>query len=108
MRCACRKLVTLEMRFGGNFPSEPPFVRVVSPRFAFHTGHVTVGGSICMAELTSHAWQPTFSIPLVLEMIHQQMLDGNGQLDPHRAHLPYSMEEAVRAFKRVASQHGWG
>ena len=48
--------VKLEVRFDGGFPSSPPFVRVITPRFAFHTGHVTIGGSICMAELTSSGW----------------------------------------------------
>jgi hypothetical protein len=31
-------------------------VRVIRPRFAFHTGHVTVGGSICIELLTSSGW----------------------------------------------------
>jgi ubiquitin-conjugating enzyme E2 Q len=47
--------VLLEIRFPPDFPWQPPFIRVVAPRFAFHTGHVTVGGSICMELLTS-AW----------------------------------------------------
>jgi len=40
--------VELEMRFSEHYPFRPPFVRVVRPRFKFHTGHVTIGGSICM------------------------------------------------------------
>eukprot|EP00900_Chrysochromulina_parva_P013447 jgi/Chrpa1/22102/Chrysochromulina_OHIO_Genome00025750-RA len=35
-----RAVVELEVLFGDDFPASPPFVRVVSPRFAFHTGHV--------------------------------------------------------------------
>ena len=31
-------------------------MRVIRPRFAFHTGHVTVGGSICIELLTSSGW----------------------------------------------------
>jgi hypothetical protein len=31
-------------------------VRAIRPRFAFHTGHVTVGGSICIELLTSSGW----------------------------------------------------
>lgn len=34
----------------------PPFVRVVRPRFQFRTGHVTIGGSICMELLTLSGW----------------------------------------------------
>ena len=36
----------------------PPFVRVLRPRFKFLTGHVTVGGSICMQMLTKSGWSP--------------------------------------------------
>ena len=28
-------------------------------------------------------------------------------VDPRRAHVPYSRDEATRAFWRVARQHGW-
>eukprot|EP00966_Prymnesium_polylepis_P128905 2981061-Prymnesium_polylepis.1 len=31
-------VVTLELCFGFDYPSSPPFVRVVTPRFMFHTG----------------------------------------------------------------------
>ena len=48
--------VTLEMRFSKDYPHVPPFVRVVKPRFAFRTGHVTIGGSICMELLTTSGW----------------------------------------------------
>lgn len=48
--------VTLEMRFSKDYPHVPPFVRVVRPRFAFRTGHVTIGGSICMELLTTSGW----------------------------------------------------
>jgi hypothetical protein len=37
-------------------PFSPPFIRVVEPRFAFHTGHVTIGGSICMELLTRRSF----------------------------------------------------
>ena len=32
--------VTLEVRFPLSYPSLPPFVRIITPRFAFHTGHM--------------------------------------------------------------------
>ena len=100
--------VKLEVRFDGGFPSSPPFVRVITPRFAFHTGHVTIGGSICMAELTSSGWNPEFTIECVLNMILSAMLDGNATLHATHAARPYSLHEAQMAFNRVASQHGWG
>ena len=39
--------VVLKFEFPIDFPSRPPFVSVWRPRFMFHTGHVTIGGSIC-------------------------------------------------------------
>jgi len=46
------------MSFPNEYPMKPPFVRVVRPRFKFLTGHITVGGSICMQALTASGWSP--------------------------------------------------
>jgi ubiquitin-conjugating enzyme E2 Q len=48
--------ILLEMKFSAEYPHVPPFVRVVKPRFQFRTGHVTIGGSICMELLTKSGW----------------------------------------------------
>jgi hypothetical protein len=58
--------VKLELRFPLQYPSGPPFVRVISPRFKQYTGHVTIGGSICAEFLTSSGWNSTFTVPAVL------------------------------------------
>jgi ubiquitin-conjugating enzyme E2 Q len=102
-----RAVVELEVLFGDDFPASPPFVRVVSPRFAFHTGHVTVGGSICMQLLTTSGWDSSFTVEATLVMVRDAMLSGHGALDSSRAHVPYSEAEARHAFRRVAQQHGW-
>jgi len=102
-----RPTVELEVSFGADFPSSPPFVRVVAPRFAFHTGHVTVGGSICMELLTSSGWRSEYTVEAALLMVRQAFLDGSGRLDHARAHVPYDEAEARQAFARVAAQHGW-
>ena len=102
-----RAVVELEVLFGDDFPASPPFVRVVSPRFAFHTGHVTVGGSICMQLLTTSGWDSSFTVEATLVMVRDAMLSGHGALDSSRAHVPYSEAEARHAFRRVAHQHGW-
>merc|ERR1711957_477561 len=54
--------IQMELLFSPAFPMEPPFVRVIRPRFAFHTGHVTVGGSICIELLTSSGWSPAYTL----------------------------------------------
>ena len=99
--------VQLEVLFSQAYPVDPPFVRIIRPRFAFHTGHVTVGGSICTELLTPAGWSPAYSIESVLIQLRATILTGNGKLDPHQAHVQYDESEAREAFNRVARQHGW-
>ncbi|CAI5999775.1 unnamed protein product [Closterium sp. NIES-64] len=112
--------VELEIRFPGGFPFDPPFVRVVSPRFAFHTGHVTVGGSICMELLTQSGWSPAYSLESLLVQLIANMAAGGARVDPRYVRAGrcgcrdgphaggcYSLAEAKDAFVRVAGQHGW-
>ena len=42
-----------------------------------------------------------------LVQVRAAMIAGGGRLDPRRPQLPYSKDEARRAFWRVAQQHGW-
>lgn len=98
--------VELEVRFTGGYPSKPPFVRIVQPRFNFHTGHVTIGGSICMAELTMSGWKD-FGMRNVLLMVLTALVEGDARINKLAARMPYSEQEARRAFERVAREHGW-
>lgn len=86
-------------------------MRIISPRIAFHSGHVTVGGSICIQLLvktgTSEGWHAALTMEGVLLTIRQLLIDGNGKIDFNRPMLPYTQEEAQSAFNRVAAQHGW-
>lgn len=101
-----KEFVTLEMRFSADYPFTPPFVRVVRPRFKFQTGHVTIGGSICMELLTRTGWQSTNSIESVLIQIRAEMTCGGARLDSGY-HGDYSEHEAWDAFYRAAKNHGW-
>jgi len=98
--------IDLEVTFPNDYPFSPPFIRVVKPRFRFHTGHVTVGGSICMELLTNSGWAPTNNIESVLVQIRSEMLMGGGRLDLSNP-TPYTEYEAKQAFQRVAKDHGW-
>jgi len=98
--------VELEMRFSEAYPFRPPFVRVVRPRFRFHTGHVTVGGSICMELLTNSGWRSTNDIESVLIQIRAEMQGGNARLELGSS-AQYSESEAWDAFFRAAKTHGW-
>ena len=62
--------VEIELLFSKcNYPTSPPFVRVVRPRLSYRTGHVTVGGSICTYNLTPSGWNQGNSIVTIVEMV---------------------------------------
>ena len=99
-------LVTLEVRFPSSYPAIPPFVRIITPRFQFHTGHITVGGSICAEFLTTGGWKSAeMNLIYILRSVCSLLLEGKARVDPYG--FPYSLSEAKEAFQRVASQHGW-
>jgi len=98
--------ILFDVVFPPSFPFAPPFIRVVYPRFKFHTGHVTIGGSICMELLTAAGWLPTYSIESVFVQIRSEILEGDGRIDFSNMQ-DYSEAEARQAFERVAKQHGW-
>ena len=101
--------VNFEIIMPSDYPFSPPFVRVVTPRFAFHTGHITIGGSICMEFLTKsdeNGWSASMDMENTLVSIQTQILLGAPELDQAKQY-PYSMQEAEEAFRRVAQQHGW-
>ncbi|XP_060583786.1 ubiquitin-conjugating enzyme E2 Q2-like [Ruditapes philippinarum] len=100
-------VVYLEMQFPGDYPMAPPFVRVTRPRFKFLTGHVTIGGSICMEMLTKSGWTPTNDIESILVQIRSEIMsDPNTRLDsnPDRE---YGEAEARDAFNRMVNRYGW-
>jgi ubiquitin-conjugating enzyme E2 Q len=101
--------ILLEMRFSKDYPHLPPFVRVVKPRFAFRTGHVTIGGSICMELLTRSGWSSINDIESVLVQIRSEMMEGGAQLDRQAFNSPnleYSEHEAwVRPHLFYARTH---
>jgi len=97
--------VELEMRFSKEYPFQPPFVRVVQPRFRFLTGHVTAGGSICMELLTNTGWRSTNDIESILIQIRAEMQEGGARLESGGG--AYSESEAWQAFYRAAKTHGW-
>lgn len=98
--------IVYEIWFGKNYPRTPPFVRVVSPRLEFHTGHITVGGSVCTELLTISGWRPELSGENLILFLHQLLIDGGARVDfVNRS--PYSFHEARDAYVRVAKHHGW-
>lgn len=98
--------VHLQLRFPPNFPSSPPFVRVVCPRFHFQTGRVTVGGSMCSETLTMSGWDPKITPIAFLLVLKEHIVEGEGRIDMS-SRYDYTEKEAEEAFKRSAQTHGW-
>lgn len=96
-----------EITFPSTFPFDPPFIRVVKPIFKFHTGHVTIGGSLCMESLTPSGWSSARSIEGLFVEILSIILQGGARLDKTRLGHCYSFDEAKAAYERVARHHGW-
>ncbi|TFB04215.1 Ubiquitin-conjugating enzyme E2Q-like protein [Trichoderma ghanense] len=107
--------IVLEFRFGSNFPYSPPFVRVIRPRFLPFMrgggGHVTAGGAICSEMLTNSGW----SAAMTMEKVLLQIRLGLTELDPParlemkgvNSTRDYGIGEAVDAYQRAATRHGW-
>mmetsp|Transcript_27114 Transcript_27114/g.55232 ORF Transcript_27114/g.55232 Transcript_27114/m.55232 type:complete len:297 (-) Transcript_27114:766-1656(-) len=122
--------VLVEIRFPQNYPTNPFFLRIVSPRMKMYTGHITAGGSVCIQALTTGTsdsnWQSSFSVEGILTLVCTNMLDSErmqvrtatgpgGMSGPARvefrlAHAEYSEHEAQAAFQRMEQHHrvnGW-
>ncbi|KAH0785344.1 Ubiquitin-conjugating enzyme family protein [Histomonas meleagridis] len=101
-----RDYIEFEVSFPPNYPEVPPFVRVVRPRFLFHKGRVTVGGSICNDLLTMESWKPVYEIESMLINLFSEILSSDPRIDFSNT-SPYSLEEAKAAYVRVANDHRW-
>ena len=101
-----RGYVEMCVTFPPDYPNNPPFVRVVQPRFMFHTGRVTVGGSLCTDILTLESWNPLYDIQGLMVNIFSEIMNGKPRID-FQNKFPYSLQEARAAYQRVANDHGW-
>eukprot|EP00042_Codosiga_hollandica_P051797 m.644463 g.644463 ORF g.644463 m.644463 type:complete len:168 (+) comp58352_c0_seq20:2162-2665(+) len=102
-------VIELHMLFPQDYPTSPPFVRVIRPRFKFLTGHITIGGSVCTQLLTRSGWVPTASLENVLVQLRAEIMsDPNAQLDKSsRVNQAYDEHEAKQAFQRMCRRYGW-
>lgn len=72
--------IEIEMNFPDQYPFEPPFVRVVRPRFKKQTGFV-MNGALCMELLTNDGWNPINDIESVIVSIRSLLVVGDGRLE---------------------------
>ena len=98
--------ILIHITFPVDYPFSPPFIRVINPRFAMHTGHVTIGGAICTHLLSNDGWQATYRISNVIEEIRANFVTGNGRLDKRNT-TNYTITEAMEALKRLLATHHW-
>lgn len=113
LKAAKLNSIVLELRFPTEFPMNPPFVRIIRPRFlefaAGGGGHVTAGGAMCIELLTTSGWSPVTSIESVLLQVRLAL----STTEPRPARLArgtrrdYGIGEAVAAFRRACLSHGW-
>lgn len=97
----------LEISFPEGYPIEPPFPRVIYPRFQSLTGHITVGGSICMEAISRSGWVPTTNMESLITQIKIVLAEGDAKIDESCSSRRYGLAEAKEAFQRAMATHGW-
>ena len=97
----------LEISFSEGYPIEPPFPRVIYPRFQSLTGHITAGGSICMEAISRSGWVPTTNMESLITQIKLVLIEGDARIDETHTRKRYELAEAKEAFQRAMATHGW-
>ena len=76
--------IKMEITFPSDYPTRPFFLRCVSPRFCWYTGHVTAGGAICIEALTTSgspgSWNPSLNVEAILHTVFANFLDTTSQV----------------------------
>lgn len=96
--------VELEMNFPGQYPFEPPFVRIVRPRFKRQTGFV-MNGALCMELLTNEGWNPVNDIESVIVSIRSLLVVGDGRLQA-AVDMPRVEREAIEERWKREEEEG--
>lgn len=98
--------IVLGMRFNGDYPMSPPFIRIIRPRIQPLTGHITSHGVICMELLTKSGWSPACSIETLLVIIKSEIIEGDGRLDMTNTN-DYDYNDAKQSFVNMCKIHKW-
>jgi len=107
--------VEIEMRFPEQYPFEPPFVRVVKPRFKRQTGFV-MNGALCMELLTKDGWNPINDIESVIVSVRSLLVVGDGRIQAatdmtkakYETLLSTAQQEKLRATSSTTDADGEG
>jgi len=96
-----------------NYPFIKPEIRVIRPIFRRQTGHVTVGGSICVDFLYADSWSTQTTIENCLTSIMNLISEGTseedspGVIDETRIGQEYSYEDYKKSYSATGVAHGW-
>ena len=97
----------IEIQFFHNYPKEPPFIRLISPRIAYHPGIIGIGGCFCIKELTNCFWQETMDLEHLLLFLLSKFCDFFKGVDSIQSSIKYTREEAMQSFNRISIINGW-
>lgn len=104
-------IVTFEVRFPGDYPIVPPFVRVLSPIFLYPSTFVDSSGALCMEVLTTQGWAPAVGMTGLAVCVKATLLSVDARLDVARSRGGGSygggVREAMSAFRGMVASHGW-
>eukprot|EP00898_Chlorokybus_atmophyticus_P004561 jgi/Chlat1/5105/Chrsp33S05021 len=106
LKAAKRHSVEMRAVFSAGYPNEPPFCRVLRPRFKPHTGHVAKGGALCLELLTPSGWTPANSIDAICIQIRAALADGRARLDLRNT-KEYDEQHAWRGYQDLMKGHRW-
>ncbi|KAK9837003.1 hypothetical protein WJX81_006058 [Elliptochloris bilobata] len=131
-----RRKILMEVIFPDTYPRRPFALRIVRPRMAWYTGHVTAGGTVCLEALSQSgsrgAWQQSYDVEAILQQVISNMttcervrirtptgpggmsgplrLDLDGKWSGLSPMAEYSEAEARAALGRTEATHlriGW-
>lgn len=103
--------IQFEITFPGSYPFEPPFIRIILPRFIDLKTFVTKEGSICMENITNSqtesGYNPTMSIENLLIAIHSLILSKDDLSIDLENGTPATWDQAVSRFINTSNIHKW-
>eukprot|EP01137_Pigoraptor_chileana_P006188 Opistho-2@50260 len=106
---ACERFsITVQVTFPYDYPTQPPFVRIVQPIMQHNGGHVTHGGSICTNFLVDgQGWDSDYSMTAVLLSVRDLLVEERVRIDMDRLGESYSAMDARSSFDNARNANGW-
>nr|XP_023668649.1 ubiquitin-conjugating enzyme E2Q-like protein 1 [Paramormyrops kingsleyae] len=102
--------ISVSISFPDNFPFQPPFMRVLTPRL--ENGYILDGGAICMELLTPRGWSSAYTVEAVMRQFAASLVKGQGRIcrKTGKSKKAFSRKEAEATFRSLVKTHekyGW-